>query len=156
MSTSDSVAIRDGLRVAEVLDDLQRVPEREHLGAAHVLDAVGERFEVAGVGEVGLERVLGRVLDRVHGRAELPQPALDLALVAREPVVELVVARRVGVGELDAHHPAVRRRAVERVAGRVGAAVLHRLEHAGHLRSDLTLPVAADDACDPAHQWFLL
>jgi hypothetical protein len=29
--------------------------------------------------------------------------------------------------------------------------VLHRLEHARHLRADLPLPVAADDPCDSTH-----
>ena len=64
MSTSDSVAMRawpiawvpmklelvvrgDGLGVSEVLDDLERAPERENLGVAHVLDVVGELLEVA-------------------------------------------------------------------------------------------------------------
>ena len=65
MSTSDSVAIRtwpmawvpvkrvervllaDRLGVAEVLDDLERVADREHLGARHVLDEVDQRLQVA-------------------------------------------------------------------------------------------------------------
>jgi hypothetical protein len=145
----------DGLRVAEVLDDLQRAPDRQHLGAGHVLDAVGERLEVAVVAERDVERVLGALLELGVARADDGEPPLDLGPVAAQPVVELEVARRVGVGELDAHHPVVRRRAVERVARRVGAAVLHRLEHAGHLRPDLPLPVAADDPCDAAHQCFL-
>jgi hypothetical protein len=96
---------RDRLGVAEVLDDLQRVPEREHLGAAHVLDPVGERLEVAVVGEVRLEGVLASRPRPRARRAERAQAPLDLRLVAPHAVVEVEVARRVRVGQLDAHDP---------------------------------------------------
>src|SRR5829696_5358071 len=80
MSTSDSDAVRaverlqavvagDRLSVADVLDDLQRVAEREHLGAPDVLDAVGERLEVVSVvGERHGHRVGARVERLEHLR----------------------------------------------------------------------------------------
>jgi hypothetical protein len=105
----------------------------EHLGAAHVLDPVGKRLEVAVVGEVRLEGVLRRVGGGVQGRPELLQAPHDLVLVVVQPVLELVVARGVGVRQLDPHHPVLGRRAVQRVARRVRTAVLHRLQHPGHL-----------------------
>ena len=65
--------------------------------------------------------------------------------------VEVVVTVR--LGELHVHHVAVAGRAVERVPGRVRAAVLHRLEHRGHVAADVPLAtaVAVDDPGDPAH-----
>ncbi len=171
MSTSDSVAMRtwpiacvpvndgeavllvDGLRVAEVLDDLERATEREHLRLGDVLDEVGEQLEVAVVGERDAERIRRLLLDLVDLGAERGEPRLDLDAMPAEPVRELEVARRVRVRELVAHDEvAVLRAPVERVPRRVGAAVLHRLEHPRHLVPDRVLrPVAVDDPCDAAH-----
>ena len=142
------VAARHRLRVAEVLDDLERVAEREHLDVGHVLDEVGEPLEVARVLERDAEGVLGLLLELVDPRAERVQAALDLGAMAAQPVLVLEVARRVRVGELVPHDHEVRRLAVERVARRVGAAVLHRLEHPGHLDPDRMLTVLVDDSCD--------
>jgi hypothetical protein len=140
------------LGVAQVLDDLQRAADREHLGAGNVLHAVGQRLEVAVEAERDVERVLGALLVRGVGGADRHEPALDLRAMAAQPVVELEVARRVRVGELHAHRVgAVDGRAVEREAGRVGPAMLHRLEHRGHLAADVVRPVPVDDPCDPAH-----
>ena len=85
-------------------------------------------------------------------RAEVLQPGLDAAAMAAQPVAELEVAGRVRVGELVAHDDlAVRGLSVERVAGRVRPAVLHRLEHPRHVEPDRVRPVPVDDPCDPAH-----
>ena len=155
MSTSDSVAMRtcpiacvpvelreavllvDGLGVAEVLDDLERAAEREHLRLGDVLDEVGEQLQVAVVLERDPERVRRLLLDLLDPRAERGEPRLDLDAVPAEPVLEVEVTRRVRVRELVAHDEvAVLGRPVQRVAGRVRAAVLHRLEHPRHLVAD--------------------
>ena len=72
-------------------------------------------------------------------------------LVAVEPVGELEVTRRVRVGQLVAHDQLVVVRPVERVAGRVRAAVLHGLEHPGHVAPDLVGAVLVDDPRNSAH-----
>ena len=57
----EGVLPADGLRVSQVLDDLERMPEGQHLGVGHVLDEVGEQLEVAVVVErdpVGVVRLL--------------------------------------------------------------------------------------------------
>ena len=145
------VAARDGLGVAEVLDDLERVAEREHLDVGHVLDEVGEPLEVAVVLDRDAKRVLGLLLEPLHDGPERGEAPLDLGAVTPQPVLVLEVARRVRVGELVAHDHQVRGLAVERVPRRIGAAVLHRLEHPGHLRPDRMLTVLVDDSCDSAH-----
>jgi hypothetical protein len=146
------VLLGDLLGVAEVLDDLQRVAEREHLGVPDVLDPVGELLQVP-VGEregdaVGVLRLL---LDVVDVGAERPQAPDDLVLVPVEAVGELEVAGRVRIGELVAHDQLVVVRPVERVPRRVGAAVLHGLEHPGHVAPDLMGAVPVDDPCNSAH-----
>ena len=61
----EAVLLGDGLGVAEVLDDLERAAEREHLGVGDVLDEVGEQLQVAVVLERDAEGVLGLLLDLV-------------------------------------------------------------------------------------------
>ena len=94
------VLLRHRLGVAEVLDDLERVPEREHLGAGHVLDVVDEPLQVAVVLEGDAVGVLGLAVEHVDRGAELPQPRARPRPVALEPVEEVEVARVVRVGEL--------------------------------------------------------
>ena len=129
------------------------MPEREHLGAGHVLDEVGERLQIAVVGERDAVRVVGLLDDVVHVRAVAREPLLDEPLVVADAVAELEVARVVRVGERVAHHEERGVRPVERVPGRVGPAVLHRLEHRRHVAADVAraVPVAVDDPRDPAH-----
>ena len=79
------VGAADGLGVAEVLDDLQRVPQRQHLDAADRLDVVGQRLEVAVVVERRRDRVLVDLLDR-RTCAPARAPRLDLAAAAAQPV----------------------------------------------------------------------
>ena len=99
MSTSDSVAMRTwpmacvpvnddrpywsctGLRVAEVLDDLQGAAEREHLASGDVLHEVGEQLEVSVVREGDAEGVGRLLLDLVDASAERGQAGLDLDAV---------------------------------------------------------------------------
>jgi hypothetical protein len=149
----EAVVGGDGVGVAEVLDDLQRAPEREHLGAADVLDVVGELLEVAVVVEGQRHRVCRAGVDRLDAGADRADASLDLAALAAQALGELEVLMAVGLRELDVHDVAVGVGAVERVAGRVRAAVLHGLEHARHVAPDLlvAVPVAIDDPCDPAH-----
>ena len=72
----------DGLGVAEVLDDLERVAEREDLGVAHPLDRVDERLQVAVEAEDDRHRprrALRSPSISAPGRAH---PRLDLAALA--------------------------------------------------------------------------
>ncbi len=172
MSTSDSVAIRawpiawvptyvgevvlrgDRLGVAEVLDDLERAPEREHLGVADALDRVGEQLRVAVEAEDDGHRAVGALdlLDLGAGRAH---PRLDLVALALHALRELgVVVGR--LAQLHVHDVAVGVAAVEREPGRVRPPVLHRLQHPGHVAADLAVAaaVAVDDPGDPAHGSF--
>ena len=77
----EAVLAAHGLGVAEVLDDLERATEGEHLGLGDVLDEVGEQLQVAVVVERDAERVRRLLLDLVHARAEPLEPRLDLAAV---------------------------------------------------------------------------
>ena len=99
----EAVLAAHGLGVAEVLDDLERAAEREHLGLGDVLDEVGQELQVALVVERDPERVRRLLLDLVHLRPEAREPGLDLATVQPQPLREAEVARRVRVGELVAH-----------------------------------------------------
>ena len=133
----EPVLLVHGLGVAEVLDDLERAAEREHLGLGDVLDEVGEELQVAVVLERDAECVRRLLLDLVDPRAERGEPRLDLDAVPAQAILEVEVTRRVRVRELVAHDEvAVLRAPVQRVAGRVRAAVLHRLEHPRHLVAD--------------------
>ena len=145
------VLVRHRLGVAQVLHDLERVAQRQHLAAGHVLEVVGELLQVAGIGQHRPQRVVGLVLDRLDRCAQLAHARLDLGPVALEPFGELEVARVVGVGQLVPDEDRLRCRPEEGVAGRVGAAVLHRLEHAGHVTADVLRAVPIDDSCNSAH-----
>ena len=141
----------DGVGVAEVLDDLQRVPEREHLGVADPLDRVHQRLQVPVEAEADRHRPRGP-LDRGDLGTGGAQTGLDLAPLALDPLGEvgIVLAR---LAQLDVHDVGVGRAPVEGESGRVGPAVLHRLEHRGHVAADLmfAVAVAVDDPGDPAH-----
>ena len=131
------VLLGDRHGVTEVLHDLERVPDGEHLAAGDVLDVVDERLQVALVVELDPARVLGDDLDAVQHRPDLAEAGLELEAVALEPLAEVELCGRVGVGELDAHDDAFSRLAVEGEAGRVRAAMLHRLEHPRDLHADV-------------------
>ena len=150
----EAVLLRNLLGVAEVLDDLERVPERQHLDVRHVLDDVGDRLQLAVVVEGDAVRVAGLLLDLEVPRSERAEPRLDLSLVVLEPLLELEVARVVRVGQRVPHDDRVLYLAVQRVSGRVRPAMLHRLEHRRHVVPDgVGAPVVAiDDSGDPAHQ----
>ena len=151
-----AVGGRHRLGVAEVLDDLQRVAERQHLAAGHILQVVGQGLEVAPVAHAGPVGVLGLALDPVDRGADLAQPGFDLQAVALETFTELEVAPIVGVGQLEPDDDLVGGRAVQRVAGGVRPAVLHGLQHAGHLGPDVARAVPVDDTGDAAHRCSLL
>ena len=51
-NVAEAVLLRDGLGVAQVLHDLERVPERQHLAAGDVLEVVGQALQVAVVRSV--------------------------------------------------------------------------------------------------------
>ena len=149
----EPVGLVDALGVAEVLDDLERVAEREDLRFRDVLDEVGEELQIAVVRERDPERVRRLLLDLGDACAERREPRFHLGAVAAQALGEVEVPRRVRVRELVPHDEvAVLGGAVERVARRVRAAVLHRLEHARHLVSDGVLrAVPVDDPSDPTH-----
>src|SRR5258708_16700349 len=145
------VPLGDALGVAEVLDDLERVAQRQHLAAWHVLHVVGQRLQLAAVAEPHAERVLLVSARGVDLGTELGQPGLDLVPVAFEPVGPAVVADLARVSQLDPHDEQVVRRALQGEAAGVGAAVLHRLKHPGHLTADVAGSVPVDDAGYAAH-----
>ena len=140
-----------GHSVPEVLDDLEGVPDRQHLAAGDVLDVVDERLQVPFVVELDPAGVLGDDLDAVQHRSDLAQTSLELEAVALEPLAEIDLRRRVGIGELDAHDHTLGRLPVEGEPGRVRAAVLHRLEHPRDLRADVRRTVLVNDSGDAAH-----
>jgi hypothetical protein len=146
------VLLRDRLRVAEILDDLERAPEREHLAARDVLDEVGDGLQLAVVAERDAEGVLRLVLALDDLRPELREPRLDLTLRAAKTLRELEVPGIVGVRQRVTHDDQLGQRPVQRVARRVRPPVLHRLEHPRHVAPDVARSVAVDHACDPAHR----
>ncbi len=117
----------------------------------HVLDVVGQRLQVAVVSHQRPVGVLGLGLDPVDVGADLAQARLDLQAVALQTLAEIEVARVVRVGQLEPDHHQIARRPEQGEPGGVGPAVLHRLKHVGHLRPDVGIGVAMDDACDAAH-----
>ena len=143
----------DRVGVAQVLDDLERRAGRQDLGAGNRLDVVGQVLEIAVVVERGDDRVVVDLVDRVDARAGRADARLDLLAPATEPVRVFDVPVRIRVGQLDPHDQVGRRPAVQRVPGRVGAAVLHGLEHPGHVGAQAVGAVAVpiDDPRDPAH-----
>jgi hypothetical protein len=149
----EPVLVGDALGVTEVLHDLERLPEREHLAPGHVLEVVRQPLQVAVVAQRRPEGVLGVELDVHDLGAQLAHARLDLGPVALEALGELEVTRVVGVGQREAHEHEVRRGPVEGVPGRVGTAVLHGLEHPRHVGTERTPAVAVpvDDSCDSAH-----
>ncbi len=146
------VPVRDRLGVTEVLDDLERAPEGEHLGVAHPLDRIGELLQVAVEPEDERHRAR-RLLDLLDPGPGGAHARLDLAPLPLHPPFEVgIVLGR--LAQLHVHYvrpaPAP---AVEREAGRVRPPMLHRLQHAGHVAPDLLLPsaVPVDDPRYPAH-----
>ena len=149
----EAVLLVHGLGIAEVLDDLERAAEREHLGLGDVLHEVGEPLEIAVELERDAEGVRRLLLGLVDASTERDESRLDFGAMPPQPVLEVEVTRRVRVGELVAHDEVpVLGAPVQRVARRVRPAVLHRLEHPRHLVADGVLrAVPVDDPGDPAH-----
>ena len=144
------VLLRHGLGVAEVLDDLERAAERQHLGVANALDGVRQQLQVAVEAEDDGHRPQ-RALDLLDLGAERPHPRLDLGTLALHPGREL--GALTSLVQLYVHDVGLRMTAVQREAGGVRAAVLHRLEHPRHIAPDgvFVAAVAIDDPGDPAH-----
>jgi hypothetical protein len=99
--------------------------------------------------------VVGGTLHVGDVGAERAHPVLHVAALAPKALVEVEVLMPVAarLRELHVHDVAVGGRAIERVARRVRATVLHGLEHGRHVTAHLTLAtaVAVDDAGDAAH-----
>ena len=145
------------LRVAEVLDDLQRVAQREHLAAVDVLQVVGQRLEVTAVPNGGPEGVAtGLGLDGGQVRADLGQAGLDLGPIALQLLVHSEATDLVRLSQHEPYDDQVVGRAVHGVTGGVGTPVLHGLEHRGQFGADVGRTVAMDDAGDAAHRGLLL
>jgi hypothetical protein len=139
--------------VAEVLDDLERVPKRQHLRVRHRLDVIGQLLELAVVLDRRRERVLVDVVGVLHDRAGVPDPRQHLTSAPADVVDELQITRRRRLGQVDADDVLAGWLAIQRVAGRVRTPVLHRLQHRGHVAPDTVRAVAVlvDDPRDPAH-----
>ena len=115
LEPAELVQIGHLLRVAEVLHDLQRMAEREHLAPGHVLQVVGQRLHVAVVADHRSVGVLGLALHPVDRGADLVQPSLDLLTGALQALLEVEVPRVVRVGQLEPDHHELLGLSVQRV-----------------------------------------
>ena len=145
------VLLADGLGVAEVLDDLEGMTQREHFAVRNVLDLIGDVFEFTRVVERDTEGVIRLLLIRDDLGVESGETRLYLGTIALQPALELVVARRRRVRDGVAHDDVLSRLSVERIPGRIRAAMLHGLQHPGHVLTDVVLPILVNDSCDSAH-----
>ena len=145
------VLLADGLGVAEVLDDLEGVTQREHFAVRNVLDLIGDVLEFTRVVERDTEGVIRLLLIRDDLGVESGETRLYLGTIALQPALELVVARRRRVRDGVAHDDVLSRLSVERIPGRIRAAMLHGLQHPGHVLTDVVLPILVNDSCDSAH-----
>ena len=155
-----AVLAGDLRRVAQVLDQLQAEADRQDLRAVDVLDVVGQASPVALERDPVAERVLGRAFGLQDVRAQLGQPAVDLGAALLDLMVDVEAFRHLGpLGELEADDQLLAvRPAVQRIAGRVGPAVLHGLEHCGHFLTDVAGCAAMNQSRDSTHllvSWFL-
>lgn len=125
--------------VAEILDQLQPVAQREDLDASGLLDMRGQLRGVAGVADDIAERVFGRALLRLHLRAMLGEDLVDRGDPALDQLVGAAAPGHVvGLRHLEAHDViALDRRAVNRITGAVRPTMLQRLQHRGHLTADI-------------------
>ena len=101
---AEPVLIGDLGRVPEILDQLERAAEREHLCALDLLDLGGEAARVAGIAQPIAEGV-GRGLRDLDGLgAKLGQAVVDLALPLPDLLADMMVLGQVlGFGELQPH-----------------------------------------------------
>ena len=149
----------DGSGVAQILDQLERLADREDLGALDILDVVDQPPELALVAEEVAKRVLGRLVPLQHLRAHLLEPVIDPA----SPLADLMVDVKplpavLLLGDLEAHDVGlgvVVSLPVEGKAGRVRTAMPERLQHRGHLLADRALLAAIDQPCNSAHSFVL-
>ena len=152
------VLLRDPGGVAEILDQLERAAEGQHLGALDLLDIRGEPPRVAGVAQAIAEGI-GRGLGHLDGLgADLGQQPIDLGLPFPDLLADVVVLGHVLLlGELEAHDIFVgRRRPVDRKARRIGTAMLQAFQHRRHLLADAGGAVAVDESSNSAHRLVLL
>ena len=77
---------RDRLGVADVLNDFERVPERQNLRVTDRLNLVGERLQVAAVIEREGRGVVGRLVDLGDAGADGAQLAFNLRAAPQQPL----------------------------------------------------------------------
>ncbi len=152
------VLVGDAGRIAQVLDELERVAHRQDLGALDILDIVGELLHVAVILNAIAEGIFGDIVLVDDMDAEPGETFLDLGAAALDFVMDVEALRHVFLlGHLEAHHIFVASRlAIDRVARGVGSTMLQRLEHLGHFLTDVPRSVSVDESGYPAHDLSLL
>ena len=153
VEAGQAILLRDPAGVAEVLDQLQPVADRQDLGALDVLDIVGELAPVAGKAQPIAIGIFGGGVLFEDLAAELGDAAVDLGLALRHLVVDVEALGHVLLlGDLEAHHQLVAMRpGIKGKAGRIRPAMLQRLQHRGHLLPDVAGLAAMDQSCNAAH-----
>ena len=146
------------LRIAQVLHQLQGLPEREDLHAFDIFKIVREALEKLPLaprreGEPVPEGVVGGVLHLHHGDIHAADAALGLRLAFLDLAVDVeALAEILLFGGLEPHDVfGALRHAIDGEAAGIGAAMLERLEHRRHLRSDTPGGAAMDQPCNTAH-----
>src|ERR1044072_8643251 len=101
LETAEPVLIGHLGGVAEILDQLERAAEREHLGALDLLDLGSQTARIAGIAQPVAEGV-GRRLRNVDGLGtQLGQAVVDLPLPLPDLLADvMVLGEVVAVGAL--------------------------------------------------------
>ena len=155
---AEPVLLRHLGGVAEILDQLERAAEGQHLRALDLLDVRGEPPRVAGIAQAITEGI-GRGFGDLDGLgADLGEHPVDLGLPLPDLLADVVVLGHVLLlGELEAHDIFVgRRRPIDGEARGVGTAMLEALQHRRHLLADAGRAVTVDEAGNSAHVPVLL
>ena len=144
-------------RIAQILDQFERVADRQDLRALDFLHLVGKVLHVAVIGDAVAARILRRSVLIEDGDAELVQQPVNGRLAFGDrPANSRPAAQIFLLGHLEPHDvfawPGL---AVDREAGRIRAAMLERLQHGGHFPADIAGAVAVDQSCNAAHSMSL-
>ena len=128
----------------KVLDDLEGATERQHFAPFDVFEVVGQRLELTVVANKSSERIAGLALHTVDLGADLGEPGLDLDAVPFESLgkPESGLTR---LGQDEPYDNEVAGRPVQSVSCRIGAPMLHGLEHPGDFLSDVARSVAMNN-----------
>ena len=147
------ILLRNGVGVAQVLDQFQGVAEREDFRAVDVLDVVGQAPHVAVESEDVAEGIVGChvLLDDLG--AELGHALVDQGLALLDLAADFeALLDFVLLGHLEAHDIAVFPWcAVKREARRIRSAMLQGPQHGGHFPADLAGLASVNQSSYAAH-----